>query len=71
MPIAASLETIAEVTALLCPRTPKTPREIHRLMPLTGRQSVYSALYLLVRDGRALAEGEICKRRYRLAEVAP
>jgi hypothetical protein len=66
MPIYASPETIAEVASLLCPVNGKTPREINKALPLTGRQTVYNALYLLVREGRAMAEGEMCKRRYRL-----
>lgn len=67
MPVAASPETIAEVEGLLCPVTGKTPREINAHLPFTGRQSVYNALYLLVRDGRATFDGEMCSRRYRSA----
>jgi len=66
MPISAPAELIADVAALLSPINGQTPREIHSHLPLTGRQCVYNALYLLVRDGRATFEGEMCKRRYRL-----
>jgi hypothetical protein len=67
MSVYASAETLAEVMALLCPVNGKTPREINLALPLTGRGTVYSALYLLVKSGRARAEGEMGRRRYRLA----
>ncbi len=63
----AARETVAEVAALLSPNQPKTPREINARLPLTGRGPVYNALAELVRNGVAVSEGEICKRRYRLA----
>jgi hypothetical protein len=66
MAVHASPETLADVIALLCPVNGKTPREIKQALPLTGSGAVYSALYLLVKAGRVMAEGEMCKRRYRL-----
>lgn len=67
MPVYASPENIAAVMARLRPKTGQTPREINASLPLTGRGTVYSALSLLVADGRAVFEGEMCNRRYRLA----
>jgi hypothetical protein len=58
---------VREVEALLSPDAGKTPREIHRAIPLTGRCSVYHALAQLIEDGRVIFEGEMGQRRYRLA----
>jgi hypothetical protein len=57
---------IAEVAALLCPVTGKTPREINTALPFTARSMVREALLVLVRTGRASFDGEMGKRRYRL-----
>jgi hypothetical protein len=48
-----------------------TPREIEPLLPIDlHRTTIRSVLHLLVRDGRALAEGDIYQRRYRMAGAA-
>jgi len=67
MAVHASPGTIADVAALLT-SVGQTPRQINATMPFIGRGSVCSALLLLVRAGRATFDGEICRRRYRLAE---
>ena len=61
---------VREVEALLSPVEGKVPREIHRKIEGTGRESVYHALRMLIEQGRVIFEGEMGQRRYRLAGEA-
>lgn len=67
MSLPCAVETIAVVAGLLSPDQPKFPREIFRQLPHTSPSSVRGALLVLVQSGRAVFEGEMGRRRYRLA----
>lgn len=58
------------VAAVLAPDTGATPREIKARMPDATRSAVNEALLILVRSGRAVFEGEMGRRRYRLKDFA-
>jgi len=52
--------------------TALTPRQIEPLLPVDlHRTTIRSVLHLLVRDGRALAEGDILQKRYRRSGENP
>ena len=69
----ASLENIATVLSLLSADRATTPREINAAMPEIPRNTIYAALRILRREGKAVADGEIAdgastrRRTYRLA----
>ncbi|MDP1866961.1 MAG: hypothetical protein Q8L13_11560 [Bradyrhizobium sp.] len=57
------------VAASLDPDAGKTPRQISEAIPRTATSQVRAALSVLVQTGRAAFEGEMGRRRYRLAQT--
>lgn len=65
-----SAATIERVAGELSRETARTPRAIEtRLQFYLSRSTVRAVLAHLVREGRAIADGDIYQKRYRLAST--
>jgi hypothetical protein len=64
--------TLAMVAGALDPTAGLTPREIEgRLRSVLARTTVRAVLGILVRQGLAVAEGDIFQKRYRASALQP
>lgn len=60
-----------DMVARMLPATDgRAPREINAALPDLTRNTVYTALLVLVRTGRATFHGDMNQRRYRRVELA-